>query len=120
MPDLDRRLRQVAQLRKLWRAFRDPQERREDARLAHAILDRPPPFPRIQEPLAAYGRLAVRAAIRYWWCRGEYAAIVELAARLDPMQLEDEPLLRVYFDAAKDHLAGAECQDAAGSAPHAA
>jgi len=102
---LDRRLREVAQLRKLWRAFRDPQERHADAHLAQPIVDDSLAFPRVQEPPAAYTYPAVRAAIRYWWCRGEYAAIVELAARLDPALFNQEPLMRVYFEAAKEHLA---------------
>jgi hypothetical protein len=102
---LDRRLREVAQLRKLWRAFRDPQERLADTHLAQPIVGDSLPLPRVQEPPAAYTYPAVRAAIRYWWCRGEYAAIVELAARLDPALFDEDPLIRVYFDAAKDRLA---------------
>jgi len=38
MPDADRRLREVAQLRKLWRAFREPQERLEDERLSRPVI----------------------------------------------------------------------------------
>ncbi len=102
---LDRRLREVAQLRKLWRAFRDPQERLADAHLAQPIVDNSLPFPRVQEPPAAYAYPALRAAIRYWWCRGEYASIVELAARLDPVLFNQDPLIRVYFEAAKEYLA---------------
>ena len=105
MPELDRRLRQAAQLRKLWRAFRDPQERREDGRLARPIIGEPSPFPHVQELLAAYGRPAVRAAIRCWWCAQEYAQIVELGERLDPRLLDDEPLIHVYLEAASARLA---------------
>jgi hypothetical protein len=115
--EVDRRLREVAQLRKLWRAFRELQERLADERLARAIVGEPPPFPRVQEPLATYAQPVVRAAIRYWWCRGEYAAIVELAARLDPALFDEEPLIRVYFDAAKEHLARPNTQQALRSYP---
>ena len=65
MPELDRRLRQAAQLRKLWRAFRDPQERLEDGRLARPIIGEPSPFPHVQELLAAYGRPADKTSALY-------------------------------------------------------
>jgi hypothetical protein len=104
MAEADRRLREVAQLRRLWRAFRDPQERLEDERLARPIIGDPAPFLRVQGPLAAYGRPTVRAAIRHWWCRREYAAIIELVERLDPALLDEEPLVRVYLDAARERL----------------
>jgi len=110
MPEADRRLRQVAQLRRLWRAFRDPQERLEDERLARPIVGEPPPFPRVQEPLAAYGRLAIRAAIRWWWCTREYAQIVALGERLDQRLLDEEPLIHVYLEAARAHLAEPKTQ----------
>ena len=64
LEEADRRLREVAQLRKLWRAFREPQERLEDERLVRPIVGEPSPFPRVQGLLAAYDRPAVRAAIR--------------------------------------------------------
>ena len=115
--EADRRLREVAQLRKLWRAFREPQERLEDERLARPIVGEPSPFPRVQEPLAAYDRPAVRAAIRYWWCAREYAAIIELIERLDSGLFDEEPLLRIYLEAAKAHLAEAKIQSASGSTP---
>jgi hypothetical protein len=104
MAEADRRLREVAQLRKLWRAFRDPAERLEDERLARPIIGDPAPFLRVQGPLAAYDRPAIRAAIRHWWCRGEYAAIIELVEGLGPGLLDEEPLVRVYLDEAKDRL----------------
>jgi hypothetical protein len=104
-PEADRRLREVAQLRKLWRGFREPQERLEDERLSRPLVRDRPFLPRVQEPLAAYGRPAIRAAIRHWWCAGEYATIVELGERLDPAWSDEEPLIRVYIEAAKAHLA---------------
>jgi hypothetical protein len=104
MPEADRRLREVAQLRKLWRAFREPQERLEDERLSRPIIRNRPPLSRVQEPIAAYDRPAIRAAIRHWWCRGEYGAILELGERLDPRLFNEEPLIRVYLEAAKAHL----------------
>lgn len=107
MPELDRRLRQVAQLRKLWRAFREPQERLEDERLSRPVVGDRPNLSRLQEPIAAYGRAAIRAAIRHWWCTGEHAAIVELGERLDPALFDEEPLIRVYVEVARAHLAEA-------------
>jgi len=106
MPDADRRLRQAAQLRKLWRAFREPQERLEDARLSRPILDNAPHRPGVQESLAPYGRPAVRAVIRHWWGKGEYAAIVEFGKQLTPDLLDDEPLIRIYLEEAAAWLAG--------------
>ena len=107
MPEFDRRLREVAQLRKLWRAFRDPQERLEDERLARAIVRQHPTPSCVQDPIAVYGRPAVLAAIRRWWCRGEYRAIIALGERLGSSVLEEEPLLNVYTEAAKARLARA-------------
>jgi len=104
MPELDRRLREVAQLRKIWRAFRDPQERLEDKRLARPIIDSPLSFPRDQESVAAHGRLIVRAAIRYWWSAREYAQIIWLSERLDPRVLDEEPLIQIYLEEARAHL----------------
>lgn len=106
MPDADRRLREIAQLRKLWRAFREPQERLEDERLARPVIRNHRPVLHVQEPATAYGPPAIRAAIRHWWCRGEYAAIVELSEHLDPRAFDAEPLIRVYVEAARTHLAG--------------
>ncbi len=60
---------------------------------------------RIHEPTTAYGRRAVRAAIRHWWCQGDYTAIVTLARQLDPALLDEEPLVRVYLDAAEARVA---------------
>jgi hypothetical protein len=98
---VDERLRELAQLRKLWRAFRDPQERREDETLSRSIVSAIASRRHVQEPIAAYGRHAIRAAIRYWWCQGDYTAIVMLGQQLGPALLDDEPLVRVYLDAAK-------------------
>jgi hypothetical protein len=106
MPEADRRLHEVAQLRKLWRAFRDPQERLDDERLARAIVRDRSTLSRVQEPIAVYGSPVVRAVIRHWWCTGQYAAIVELGERLESSVLEEEPLLRVYTEAAKARLTG--------------
>lgn len=106
MLDFDRRLRQVAQLRKLWRAFRDPQERQEDACLARVVL-RDRGHLAVREPVAAYGRPAIRAAIRRWWCAGEYAALAAMGGQLHPAFLEEEPLVRVYVEEAKARLASA-------------
>ena len=101
-------LREVAQLRKLWRAFRDPQERREDEALSCSIIAPDSSQARIQEPTAAYGRAEIRAAIRHWWCRGDYEAIVALGRQLDPALLDEEPLVCVYFDAATARVAAPE------------
>jgi hypothetical protein len=105
MPEADRRLREVAQLRKLWRAFRDPQERFEDERLARPVIRHRPSVPHVQEPAAAYGLAAIRAAIRLWWCQGDYAAILDLSQHLDPRALDAEPLLGVYVEASRARLA---------------
>jgi hypothetical protein len=105
MPEADRRLHEVAQLRKLWRAFREPQERFEDEQLSRPVVRNRLPLLHIQEPAAAYGSRAIRAAIRRWWCRGEYAAIVELSGRLDPRAFNMEPLIAVYVEAARARLA---------------
>jgi hypothetical protein len=102
--EADRRLREVAQLRKLWRAFREPQERLEDERRSRPVLCNRPPFSRVQEPVAAYGRPAIRAAIRHWWCAGEYAAIIELGEQLDAGLFHEEPLIHVYLQAARQYL----------------
>lgn len=101
----DGRLREVAQLRKLWRAFRDPQERRKDEALSRSIVATGSSHARVQEPSAAYARPAIRAAIRHWWCQGDYIAIVTLGCQLDPALLDEEPVVRVYVDAAKARLA---------------
>jgi hypothetical protein len=101
MPEADRRLREVAQLRKVWRAFRGPQERLEDERLAGPILRARRSSARLRESTPCYGQPAVLAAIRVWWCARDYAAIVALAEWLDLPHFDDEPLIRVYVDAAK-------------------
>ena len=98
---VDGRLREVAQLRKLWRAFREPQERREDEALSRSIVAPGPSQARAQEPIAAYGPPAIRAAIRHWWCQRNYSAMIALGHELDPGLLDEEPLVRVYLDAAK-------------------
>jgi hypothetical protein len=98
-------LREVAQLRKLWRAFRDPQERREDEVLARSIIAAGSSAAHGQEPTAANSRRAIRAAMRYWWCQREYMAIVTLGSHLDPALLDEEPLVRVYLDAARARVA---------------
>ncbi len=105
--DADRRLHELAQLRKLWRGFRDPQERLEDERLSRPILDNPQHRPAVQESIAPYGLPAVRAAIRHWWTKGEYAALVKFAEQLEPELLDDEPLIRVYLEEAAARLAEA-------------
>lgn len=102
---MDGRLREVAQLRKLWRAFRDPQERRENETLSRAIVATRSSQVRVQEPTVAYGRPAIRAAIRHWWCQGDYVAIVALGCQLDPALFDEEPVVHVYLDAAKALLA---------------
>ena len=101
MPELDRRLPEVSQLRKLRRAFRDPQERLEDERLARGILENSSSG---QDLLGAYGRPVIRAVIRHWWCRGECAAMIELGERLDAAFLDEEPLLALYLEEAKARL----------------
>jgi hypothetical protein len=98
--EIDRRLREVAQLRKLWRAFRDPQERRDDEERSHSIVATRSRHPHAQEPTAAYGSPTIRAALRHWWCHRDYAAMVALGRRLDPRLFEEEPLVGVYLDAA--------------------
>jgi hypothetical protein len=105
MAEADGRLREVAQLRKLWRAFREPQERLEDERLSRPIVGNRPSVPHVQEPTVAYGLPAIRAAIRRWWCQRDYAAICELSEHLDPRTFDAEPLLAVYIEAARAHLA---------------
>jgi hypothetical protein len=105
MPEADRRLREVAQLRKLWRAFREPQERLEDERLSRPVILNDPRLSNIQEPVAAYGLPAIRATIRHWWCTGEYAAIVKLGEHVQPWAFDAEPLIRVYVEAARARLA---------------
>ena len=100
----DGRLREIAQLRKLWRAFQDPQERREDEALSRSIIAPDSSQARVQEPTAAYGRPAIRAAIRHWWCQGNYSAMIALGHQLEPKLLEEEPLVRVYLDAAEARL----------------
>jgi len=98
---VDGRLREVAQLRKLWRAFREPQERREDDVRSRSIVLTSSSQTRVQEPIAAYGPPAIRAAIRHWWCQRNYSAMIALGHELDPGLLDEEPLVRVYLDAAK-------------------
>jgi hypothetical protein len=98
--EADRRLREVAQLQKLWRAFREPQERLEDERLSRPVVRDRPALSRVQEPIAAYGRPAIRAAIRHWWCTGEYAAIIELGEQLYPGLPDEKPLIHVCLEAA--------------------
>ncbi len=110
MPDMDRRLREIAQLRKLWRAIREPQERHEDERLSRPLTGTHPPLASIQEPVSVYGRAAIRAAIRHWWCAREYLTIVEVGERLDPGLFDEEPLIGIYFEAAKTHLAESATQ----------
>ena len=99
------RLREVAHHRKLWRAFRDPQDRLEDEALSRSIVAPGSSQMRVHEPVAAYGRQAIRAAIRYWWCQGDYVAIVRLGCQLDQALLDEEPLVRVYLIAAKARVA---------------
>lgn len=82
-------------------AFRDRQERREDEMLSRSITAAGSSAARVQGPTAAYSRRAIRAAIRYWWCQSKYAAIVTLGSQLTPALLDEEPLVRVYLDAAK-------------------
>jgi hypothetical protein len=108
-------LREVAQLRKLRRAFRDPQERLEDQALSRSFVVPDSSQVRVHEPAAAYGRPPIRAAIRHWWCQGDYEAIVALGRQLDPALLDEEPLVRVYLDAAKaQSIADAQRQHGEG------
>ncbi len=101
MPEMDRRLRHVAQLRAIWRGFRDPQERREDERLSRSIVQRD-----VRESAAVYGIPAVRAAIRWWWCEGQFDRIVEFAERLDARVFDADPLVRIYIEEARVRLSG--------------
>ncbi len=94
------RLREVAQLRKLWRALRDPQERRADELLSRFIVASDLSAACVQEATAVYGRGAIRAAIRRWWCQGDYTAIVTLSVQLDPALIDEDPLVRAYVEAA--------------------
>jgi hypothetical protein len=105
MPEADRRLRQVAQLRKLWRAFLEPRERLEDERLSRPVIRNRPSLWHVQESSVAYDPPTIRAAIRHWWRRGEYAAIVELSEQLDQRVFDAEPLNGVYVEAARACLA---------------
>ena len=115
--EFERRLREVAQLRKLWRAFRDPQERREDEELSRPIVASGSSLPNVQEPVAAYGHRTILAALRYWWCRRDYAAMVALGDRLNQALLDEDPLVYVYLEAAKAQRSGTHDsrQAAAGS-----
>ena len=101
LPEFDRRLREVSQLRKIWRAFRDPQERLEDERLSRPIVQDHANSTIAFDPITAYGLVAVRAAIRHWWRQKQYEAIATLGNRLDPTALESEPLLHLYIEAAR-------------------
>ena len=105
MPDADRRLREVAQLRKLWRAFRDPQERLQDERLSSPIIHDRSEFLHVREPMSLYGRDAIRSAIRRWWCAGEYATIVELGDRVERKLFDEEPVTWIYVEEAKACMA---------------
>ncbi len=109
MPEADQRLRQVAQLRRIWRALRDAQERREDEEIARPYYEKLPGPSDVREPHPAYSRRTIRALVRRWWCAGDYAAIIQLGQGLDPVLLDEEPLVRVYLDEATaalslDHL----------------
>ena len=104
MPEMDRKLRQVAQLRAIWRGFREPQERSEDERLSRAIIKGDSSSPQLREPGAAYGFPAIRAAIRHWWCERRYSTIVEFGECLDANALDAEPLLRIYIEEARTRL----------------
>jgi len=106
MPELDGRLREVSQLRKIWRAFRDPQERLEDERLSQPVVQDLSNTALPREPVAGYGMAAVRAAFRYWWCRKQHEAIVTLGDRLDSSAFDSEPLLRVYLENARSSIKG--------------
>jgi hypothetical protein len=101
MPELDRRLRAVSQLRKVWRSFRDPQERQADERVSLPIMMDHAQDGIAPDPIAAYGLVAVRAAVRSWWCRKQYEAIVALGDRLAPSVLDSDPLLGVYLETAR-------------------
>jgi hypothetical protein len=78
----------------------------EDERLARPLVRDRPNLSSVREPVTAYGRAAIRAAVRLWWCAGDYGAIVELGERLDQRLFDEEPLVRVYIEAAKAQLAG--------------
>jgi hypothetical protein len=75
MPEADCRLRESAQLRKLWRAFREPQENLKDERLYHLINRDRDHVPRLQGSIGAYDPSAIQAAIRRLWCPSGYATI---------------------------------------------
>ncbi len=106
MPEMDRRLRHVAQLRAIWRGFRDPQERREDERLSRSIVQMDELPSHSRESAAVYGVSAVRAAIRWWWCEGQFDRIVEFAERLDARVFDADPLVRIYIEEARARLSG--------------
>jgi len=104
MPDADRRLRQVAQLRRLWRAFRDPQERLEDEQVSRPLRSNAARQSGLQESLTPYGHPVIRAAIRHWWTHGDYSAIVELGKQLGRETFETDPLIGIYVDEARARL----------------
>ena len=107
MTEFERRLRDISQLRKVWRAFRDPQERRETERLSACIAENHGQRGADPDPIATYGAVAVRAAFGHWWCTKQYEAIVAWGDRLDSSTLDLEPLLRLYLELARNAAGGA-------------
>jgi hypothetical protein len=107
MAEFERRLRDISQLRKVWRAFRDPQERRETERLSACMTADHAQRGADPDPIATYGAVAVRAAFCHWWCTKQYEAIVAWGDRLDSSVLDSEPLLRLYLESARRAVGGA-------------
>jgi hypothetical protein len=102
MTDLDRRLREVSQLRKIWRDFREPQERAEDERRAAPLLRDFLASEMPHDPGAHYGRSLLLAAVRHWWRYQEYSSILKLAAHLSPDDILEEPLTWAFIAAARE------------------
>jgi hypothetical protein len=107
MAEFERRLRDISQLRKVWRAFRDPQERKEAERLSACIAENHAQRGADPDPIITYGAVAVRAAFGHWWCTKQYEAIVAWGDRLDSSVLDSEPLLRLYLELARHAVGGA-------------
>jgi hypothetical protein len=106
MAEFARRLRDISQLRKVWRAFRDPQERQDAERLSACIAEDHARRGADPDPIVTYGAGAVRAAFGHWWCAKKYEAIVAWGDRLDSSTLDSEPLLRLYLEAARHAVGG--------------
>jgi hypothetical protein len=107
MAEFERRLRDISQLRKVWRAFRDPQERKEAERLSACITENHAQRGADPDPIITYGAVAVRAAFGHWWCTKQYEAIAPCDDRLDSSALDSEPLLRLYLESARHAMGSA-------------